>query len=526
MIADNGTGFVSIIIYLIGNIYRVIVHELVTNKKDSTMTALTQLEELRKNIAADPRSLREASDRLEAVLGAGGKHPDALRSYRAGSLATRFTNRPVADADGGLVVDRRKHPALGPDGDGELPQALVDDVHSLIRPMLVQRYPCVRIKKMKRGLLVRFNEPLPSGEDPTVDLVVALNRVEAPGLWIPNLARNRWDPSHPERHVELFTSGWEQLRKTRQHVVRVAKAHAKQFSEPAVCSFNIAALAWECIELAEPLDRALRRFFDYAATSLAQHLTADPAGVSGRIKVVDRNRAVQRFQTVADALDLAIEAGDDDDKVYEVLAAEGVFWKLIEPPASRVAKVHQAIASGEPVSITKTGALVAGATFGATSIKPTRSYGGRHVPAYRRRNSGPWYGRFADRLRFEGGVRRHVAGLQVPRRPVHGGVRYRWNVEPPGCERRQVRIEFRLSSPEVPRVYVDGSAESPHRYEDGALCMWYPRDPLERRWSFGDGFHALLGQIAVHLVKEHIWRRTGDWPGAEVPHGLEVKVAQ
>ena len=69
MIADNGTEFVCMIIYLIGNIYRVIVHELVTNKKDSTMTALTQLEELRKNIAVDPRSLREASDRLEAVLG-------------------------------------------------------------------------------------------------------------------------------------------------------------------------------------------------------------------------------------------------------------------------------------------------------------------------------------------------------------------------------------------------------------------------------------------------------------------------
>ena len=490
------------------------------------MTALIQLEELRKKIAADPRSLREASDRLGAVLGAAGKHPDALRSYRAGSLATRFTNRPVADADGGLVMDRRKHPALGPDGDGELPQELVDDVHNLIRPSLVRRYPCVRIKKMKRGLMVCFNEPLPSGEDPTVDLVVALNRVEAPGLWIPNLARNRWDPSHPERHVELFTSGWEQLRKTRQHVVRVAKAHAKQFSEPAVCSFNIAALAWECIEFAEPLDRALRRFFEHAATSLAQHLTADPAGVSGPIKVADRDRAVRRFRTVADALDLAIEAGDDDDKVYEILAAEGVFWKLIELPASRVAKVHQAIASGEPVSITKTGALVAGATFGATSINSTRSYGGRHVAAYRRRDSGPWYGRFADRLRFESGVRRHVVGLRVPRRPIHGGVRYRWNVEPPGCERRQVSIEFRLSSPEVPRVYVDGSAESPHRYEDGTLCMWYPRDPLERRWSFGDGLHALLGQIAVHLVKEHIWRCTGDWPGAEVPHGLGLKAAQ
>lgn len=78
----------------------------------------------------------------------------------------------------------------------------------------------------------------------------------------------------------------------------------------------------------------------------------------------------------------------------------------------------------------------------------------------------------------------------------------------------------------MPRVYADGPTESPHRYEDGSLCMWYPRDPLARRWSFGDGLHALLGQIAVHLVKEDIWRRTGEWPGAEVPHGVETKTAQ
>ena len=490
------------------------------------MTALTQLEELRKKIAADARSLREASDRLTAVLNAASKHPDALREYRTGSLASRFTNQPVDDADGGLVIDRRKHPALGPDGDGELPQELVDSVHCLIRPLLVEQYPGVRIEEMKRGLLVRFNEPLPSGEDPTVDMVVALNRVEAPGLWIPNLDRNRWDPSDPERHVELFTSGSPELRHTRQHVVRVAKAHAKQFGAPAVCSFNIAALAWECIKIVEPLDRALRRFFDYAATSLAQRLTKDPAEVSAPIKVADRDRAVQRFRKAADALDLAIEAGDDDAKVYEILAATGVFWKIIDPPSSSIATVHQAITNGDPVSITKVGTLAAGTLPGATSVKPTRSFGGQLAPAYGRRNSGPWYGRFVDRLRFEGDTRRHVIGLRVPRRPRHGGVSYHWNIAPPGCERRQVRIEFRCSSAGVPRVYADGPTESPHRYEDGSLCMWYPRDPLERRWSFGDGLHALLGQIAVHLVKEDIWRRTGEWPGAEVPHGVETKTAQ
>ena len=345
------------------------------------MNALTALETIRRCVAADSSSLKEARERLAAVCAAAEIHPDALRTYRSGSLASKFTNRPVADADGGLVIDRRKHPTLGPDGAGELPRRLVDDVHRLIRPQLVRQYPCVRVETMKRGLLVRFNNPLPSGEDPTVDLVVALNRVDAPGLWIPNLDRNRWDPSHPERHVELFTAGWPTLRQTRQHVVRVAKAQAKQFADPAVCSFNIAALAWECIELAEPLDRALLRFYEYAASSLARHLTKDPAGVSSPIKVPDRNLAVTRFRRVADAIALAIDAGDDDEKVQDTLAAFGVFWKLIPPSLGpEAAAVHEAISGGGSLSITTSGTLVAGTVSRSTPVKSTRSHGGHHVP--------------------------------------------------------------------------------------------------------------------------------------------------
>lgn len=344
------------------------------------MNALTLLDTIRRDIAADPSPLSVARDRLAAVCAAAEAHPDALRTYQSGSLASRFTNHPVSDADGGLVIDRRKHPSLGPDGAGELPRRLVDEVHRLIRPQLVRQYPCVRIESMKRGLLVRFNQPLPSGEDPTVDLVVALNRVDAPGLWIPNLDRNRWDPSHPERHVELFTAGWPALRQTRQHVVRVAKAQAKQFSNPAVCSFNIAALAWECIEVAEPLDRALWRFYSHAASSMAQHLTKDPAGVSAPIKVSDRNLAVTRFRRVADAIALAIDAGDDSAKVHDVLSAFGVFWKLIQASLSpEAAAVHQAVSDNGSLSITKSGTLVAGSTVGSTPVKPARSYGGRRV---------------------------------------------------------------------------------------------------------------------------------------------------
>ena len=63
-----------------------------------------------------------------------------------------------------------------------------------------------------------------------------------------------------------------------------AKAWNKQFVEPALNSFNIVALALECIDTVIPLEVALHRF-EHAAASLALRRTEDPAGVSGPIKL-------------------------------------------------------------------------------------------------------------------------------------------------------------------------------------------------------------------------------------------------
>ncbi|MFV0308821.1 MAG: hypothetical protein ACK5OX_13880 [Desertimonas sp.] len=60
---------------------------------------------------------------------------------------------------------------------------------------------------MKRGITVRMHAPLGNGADPYVDVVAAMNRRDAPGLWIPNLALSRWDASHPQCHVELMLAG-------------------------------------------------------------------------------------------------------------------------------------------------------------------------------------------------------------------------------------------------------------------------------------------------------------------------------
>lgn len=90
-------------------------------------------------------------------------------------------------------------------------------------------------------------------------------------------------------------------------------------------------------------------------------------------------------------------------------------------------------------------------------------------------------------------------------------------MEVPHYETRTVEIRFSDWS-RRPEVFVDGPDESPHRYSDGSLCMWYPDDAPERRWVFADGLLALLNLIQAHLFREAWWRETGEWLGPEAPH--------
>ena len=134
-----------------------------------------------------------------------------------------------------------------------------------------------------------------------------------------------------------------------------------------------------------------------------------------------------------------------------------------------------------------------------------------------------WFARPAPRLRFFADLR--ATGTQVrasrPPRQYRGGFAVRCTVNPPGVVARQVTIAFSPRSPEVPRVFVDGPIESPHRYSGGELCMWWPFDGSDERWVRRDGAAALLGHVVAHLVREEWWRRTGEWAGNEAPHGEE-----
>lgn len=53
----------------------------------------------------------------------------------------------------------------------------------------------------------------------------------------------------------------------------------------------------------------------------------------------------------------------------------------------------------------------------------------------------------------------------------------------------------------------------------GTLCLQYPYDPPQLRWSWSDGLEALVQVMHRHLVFEEYWRREGRWPTEDAPHG-------
>ncbi len=77
---------------------------------------------------------------------------------------------------------------------------------------------------------------------------------------------------------------------------------------------------------------------------------------------------------------------------------------------------------------------------------------------------------------------------------------------------------------DLPSVYADPGASSKHRNHDGSLCLYYPGDPLDRRWHSELGLEVLLKLVADHLFAEMHWRDTGghpngEWVLDEAPHG-------
>lgn len=331
------------------------------------------LEDIRQEISASDSDLAEARERRTVVLDAAAGFDGALRTFASGSVAHADVNNPVSDADGGLVLDRRVHSSLGPDSDDdEGPDAVMDEVRNHVMGVVRESYPSARSRLIKRAILVKFNQPNADGVDPSVDLVVALNRKDATGLWIPNREYDDWDASDPEEHTRLLTAKPKALRVHRARVIRLAKAAIKHDTTPALISFNIEALALIHITSIKALGESLQHFFDHAANDIKAGLTEEPAGVSGKIKLPDgmtRTRSAKRLRFFADKVQEALDNTHDRDAVQAALA-ELYPDELPNVPRSAKAKIAEAIRRHDTRGI-RTGLAIAPSAV----IKPARAYG-------------------------------------------------------------------------------------------------------------------------------------------------------
>jgi hypothetical protein len=213
---------------------------------------------------------------------------------------------------------------------------------------------------------------LSTGEDPTVDLIVALDRRGAAGLWIPNTEHHRWDPSDPEEHTALLTAEPKSLRVTRARAIRLSKAENKREQQIPLCSFNLEAFGLMFVLPGENVAAALLRLWEDGAEDLRHRLTPDPADVSPPIKVEDCNYAIQRLDAAAARLSAALEHDDDPHRVRTELRHLWPDFVAAVPGELSKAETVAKMAALATINVTAGGGL---STASGTTLKNSRSYG-------------------------------------------------------------------------------------------------------------------------------------------------------
>ncbi len=331
------------------------------------------LDDLRVAIAPEDLTLKTARERRDDALDAATAFDGVANRYNSGSIAHGTANDDT-DADGGVVLDRRTWRELGPDADDVGPCDVVEQVRSLVRETLQDSYSSIKTRLTKRAITLKFQEELANGTDPSVDMIVGLQRADG-GLWIPNLDTNSWDASDPIRHTKLLTADPKSLRVIRARIVRLAKCWNAQYSRPGMCSFNIEALALACITEGMSVGEGLADFFAYSAADIAKHNTSDPAEVSKPIKLkVDRDVMVDRLDQAAGLMRTALDNDNDEPVVRTALA--DLFWKYLEPPPGSTSKSSVAASlRGGNAGVSMGSGLALGTAVG-TRLKSGRAFGG------------------------------------------------------------------------------------------------------------------------------------------------------
>ena len=200
------------------------------------------------------------------------------------------------------------------------------------------------------------------------------------------------------------------------------------------------------------------------------------------------------------------------------------FWKNELESLKEKKSIADRLRSGNSSLAVGGGLGVATGVSASNRVKTTNAHGGsrRIGKGY----GGPWYNDHRSLVNFQRGVTKQIWDFSFKK--VSNGKNsyaiYQFLIEVNGYGPRLVEIKFRQNgNQDFPIVIADGPGDSPHRYQDKSLCLWYPYDPKSSRWVFADGLLHLLSIIQAHLFREAWWREYGEWLGPEKTHNGQKK---
>jgi hypothetical protein len=258
-----------------------------------TSTVETALNVARSRIEVTRAELDEAR-RRRSELAAALKREFGGKGYVNGSIAHGDALNPLTDVDLGIIIpdpDGRYGPGLR--GPAELQQRAADAIRRDLGPS----YPKLRIEHLnrRRSILVRFGDPVTAGQpDFTADVITAIDNRFGAGLFIPNYST--WDRSDPERHTQMVKDANSRTQASFARGTRLMKHWNRKHDKP-ICSWNIKALALDCITSPVSMTDYITTWLDHAIERLSIEETPDPAHVAGPIRI---NEKYTRPQVVAE----------------------------------------------------------------------------------------------------------------------------------------------------------------------------------------------------------------------------------
>lgn len=337
-----------------------------------TITLEQIVSQARRRIEVSDAELDEARKRRGAIGTALRDEFPGGRTYVNGSIAHGDALTPLTDVDLGVVVPNSDH-EYGPGKRG--PKDLKERAADAIRAGLKEEYGdlAVEVKGRKRSILVRFRDPVAPGQlDFTADVIIAIDNPDGAGLYIPRF--DSWDRSHPEKHTELVSIANTITDACFARIVRLLKHWNRSNGKP-LCSWNIKALALNCVDAPTALVPGLRAWFDFGIKELSRGETPDPAGVAEKpIKLNDtRTEVIRRLTRPLEKLDRAIEY----EKTGYTVLAHNELAKFFNDPEMLPAPDPTAVMQEEARRITAQKAKDT-KTFGAPALLTgTGAFAGR-----------------------------------------------------------------------------------------------------------------------------------------------------